>query len=128
MGKRIQIGVYNFRSYMKFSLPSFFLLQKPQKVNICLFSKVPKRHLINQLLKLKIILQFKNLVFYCFSSTIISICPPSLPYSSPILTPTFECIPFGFVHVSFIVVHVVPVIPSPHCPLPTPPCPLLDCS
>ena len=29
------------------------------------------------------------------------------------------------VHVSFI---VVPVIPSPHCPLPTPPCPLLDCS
>ena len=27
-------------------------------------------------------------------------------------------LPFDFVHVSFI---VVPVIPSPHCPLPTPP-------
>ena len=48
--------------------------------------------------------------------------PPPQPNPPPSLAST---LPLDFVHVSFI---VVPVIPSPHCPLPTPLWLLLDCS
>ena len=47
-------------------------------------------------------------------------CVPFLP-----IPPPHPTLPLDPLHVSFI---VVPVIPSPHCPIPTPPCPLLDCS
>ena len=46
--------------------------------------------------------------------------PQPNPPPSPVST-----LPLGFVHMSFI---VVPVIPSPHSPLPTPLWLLLDCS
>ena len=65
-------------------------------------------------------------LFYCYSITLLCLFSPTLhpnpgePTSLPPLHP-----PLGFVHVSFI---VVPVIPSPHCPLPTPLWLLLDCS
>ena len=47
---------------------------------------------------------------------------PPQPNTPPSPTST---LPLDFVHVSFI---VIPVIPSPHSPLPTPPCLLIDCS
>ena len=51
--------------------------------------------------------------------------PPSTPLQrKPPPSPT-STLPLDFVHMSFI---VVPVIPSPHCPHPTPPWLLLDCS
>ena len=50
--------------------------------------------------------------------------PSTPPQLKPPPSPT-STLSLDFVHVSFI---VVPVIPSPHCPLPTPLCPLLDCS
>ena len=43
--------------------------------------------------------------------------PSTSPQTNPPPSPT-STLPLDFVHVSFI---VVPVIPSPHCPLPTPP-------
>ena len=43
--------------------------------------------------------------------------PSTPPQPNPPPSPT-STLPLDFVHVSFI---VVPVIPSPHCPLPTPP-------
>ena len=43
--------------------------------------------------------------------------PSTPPQLNPLPSPT-STLPLDFVHVSFI---VVPVIPSPHCPLPTPP-------
>ena len=50
---------------------------------------------------------------------------PSTP-PQPVPPPSFaSTLPLDLVHVSFI---VVPVIPSPHCPLPTPLWLLLDCS
>ena len=51
-----------------------------------------------------------------------SIHPPTPPQLNTPPSPT-STLPLDFVHVSFI---VVPVIPSPHCPLTTPPWPLLD--
>ena len=50
--------------------------------------------------------------------------PSTPPQPNPPPSPT-STLPLDLVHVSFI---VVPVIPSPHCPLPTPPWLLLDCS
>ena len=50
--------------------------------------------------------------------------PSTPPHLNPPPSPT-STLPLDFVHVSFI---VVPVIPSPHCSLPTPPWLLLDCS
>ena len=50
--------------------------------------------------------------------------PSTPPQPNPPPSPT-STLPLDFVHVSFI---VVPVIPSPLCPLPTPPWLLLDCS
>ena len=47
--------------------------------------------------------------------------PSTPPQLNPPPSPT-STLPLDFVHVSFI---VVPVIPSPHCSLPTPPWPLL---
>ena len=62
----------------------------------------------------------KNL--YCYSITVVCLFSPSL---HPTLAEPTSTLPLDFVHVSFI---VVPVIPSSHCPLPTPPWLLLDCS
>ena len=62
---------------------------------------------------------FIQLQLYAFSPYP-SIPPQLNPPPSP--TPT---LPLDFVHVSFI---VVPVIPSSHCPHPTPLWLLLDCS
>ena len=50
--------------------------------------------------------------------------PSTPPEPNPPPSPT-SALPLDFVHVSFI---VVPIIPSPHCPLPTPLWLLLDCS
>ena len=53
------------------------------------------------------------LIFYCHSSTVVSICTPPFP---PPLLPTYKPIPFGLVHVSCI--HApwwsFPYYPSPH--------------
>ena len=49
--------------------------------------------------------------------------PSTPPQPNPPPSPT-STLPLDFVHVSFI---VVPVIPSPHYPLPTPLWVLLDC-
>ena len=49
--------------------------------------------------------------------------PSTPPQLNPPPSPT-STLPLDFVHVSFI---VVPVIPSPHCLLPTPPRLLLHC-
>ena len=50
--------------------------------------------------------------------------PSTPPQPNPPPSPA-DTLPLDFVHVSFI---VVPLIPSPHYPLPTPPWLLLDCS
>ena len=50
--------------------------------------------------------------------------PSTLPQLNPPPSPT-STLTLGFVHVSFI---VVPVIPSSHCPRPPHPQLLLDCS
>ena len=68
---------------------------------------------------------FFKLFFYCYPSQLSPFSlslPPHLsyPYLPPLISP-----PLGFVHVSFI---VVPVIPSSHCPDPTHPWLLLHCS
>ena len=69
---------------------------------------------------------FLILIFYCYSITVVCLFSRSLhpTQAEPPPSPT-STLALDFVHVSFI---VVPVIPSPHCPLSTPPCPLLDCS
>ena len=56
--------------------------------------------------------------FYCYSITVVCIFSPSLhpTPAKPTSLPHLHT-PLDFVHLSFI---VVPVIPSPHCPLPTP--------
>ena len=64
---------------------------------------------------------FIFLNFYCYSITVVCLFSPSL-HPTP-AEPT-STLPLGFVHVSFI---VVPVIPSSHCP-PHEPWLLLDCS
>ena len=71
----------------------------------------------------------KNFFFkfiYCYLITVVCLFPP--PFTPPQVNPLpspLSTLPLGFVHVSFI---VVPVIPSSHCPHPTPPRLLLDCS
>ena len=64
------------------------------------------------------------LVLFNYSCVPFLPIPPPHPSQTP-LPPSPPPSPLDFVHVSFI---VVPIIPSPHCPLPTPPCPLLNCS
>ena len=56
--------------------------------------------------------------FYCYSVTVVCLFSPSLHPTqlNPPPSPT-STLPLGFVHVSFI---VVPVIPSSHCPPPPP--------
>ena len=66
--------------------------------------------------KIFIVIQLQLYAFSPHPSTPPQLNPPPSPTST---------LPLDFVHVSFI---VVPVIPSPHCPLPTPPWLLLDCS
>ena len=66
--------------------------------------------------KIFIVIQLQLYAFSPHPSTPPQLNPPPSPPST---------LPLDFVHVSFIVVRV---IPSPHCPLPTPPWPLLDCS
>ena len=56
-----------------------------------------------------IVTQLQQCAFSPHPSTTPQLNPPPFPTS---------ILPLDFVHVSFI---VVPVIPSPHCPLPTPP-------
>ena len=63
-----------------------------------------------------------NSCFNCYSITVVFIfSPPILPTPAKLTS----LLPLDFVHVSFV---VVPVIPSPHSPLPTPLWLLLDCS
>ena len=66
------------------------------------------------------------LIFIVIQSQLYAFSPhPSTPPQlNPPPSPT-STLPLDFVHVSFI---VVPVIPSPHCLLPTAPCSLLQCS
>ena len=75
---------------------------------------------------------FKNILFlknfYCYSITLVCLflpIPPPHPSQNPLPPPSSSLLPLDFVHVSFI---VVPVIPFPHCPLPTPLWLLLHCS
>ena len=66
-------------------------------------------------------------ILYCYLITLVCAFSPHPSTSlqlNPPPSPT-SMLPLDFVHVSFI---VVSVIPSPHCPLPTPPWLLLDCS
>ena len=69
---------------------------------------------------------FLILILYCYSITVVCLFSPSLhpTPAEPPPSPT-STLPLDIVHVSFM---VVPVIPFPHCPLPIPPWPLLDCS
>ena len=66
------------------------------------------------------------LIFIVIQLHLYALSPhPSTPtHLNPPPSPT-STLPLDFVHMSFI---VVPVIPSPHCPHPTPPWLLLDCS
>ena len=58
---------------------------------------------------------FKKL-FYCCSIIVVCISSPNPPPPHPNPPPSLAfTLPFGFVHVSFI---VVPENPFPHCPLP----------
>ena len=73
-----------------------------------------------------------NILFYFFLIFIViqlqlsAFSPTPPPHRSwTHLPPPPQTSPFGFVHVSFI---VVPENPSPHYPLPTPLWLLLDCS
>ena len=63
-----------------------------------------------------IVIQLQLHAFSPHRSTTPQLNPPPSPTST---------LPLDFVHMTFI---VVPVIPSSHCPLPTPPWLLLDCS
>ena len=63
-----------------------------------------------------IVIQLQLYAFSPHPSTPPQLNPPPSPTSTH---------PLDFVHVSFI---VVPIIPSSHCPHPTPPWLLLDCS
>ena len=74
-------------------------------------------------------LSFFKKIFYCSSSTVDCIYPPpihphnSQPHLPPLIPP-----PFGFVHMSFIVVPGNHSSLFPHYPLPPPIWLLLDCS
>ena len=69
-------------------------------------------------------LHLKNFFLLLFNYSCVPFLPIPPPQLNPPPSPT-SSLPLDFVHVTFI---VVPVIPSPHCPLPTPPWRLLDCS
>ena len=66
--------------------------------------------------KINTFLFFLILIFYCYSITVVCPFSPSLhpTPADPPPSPT-STLPLDFVHVSFI---VVPVIPSSHCPPP----------
>ena len=88
---------------IKYDVSCDFVIYGLYYVEICFF-------------KIFIVIQLQLYAFSPHPST-----PPQLnPSPSPTSTLTL-----GFVHVSSI---VVPVIPSSHCPHPTPPWLLLDCS
>ena len=59
---------------------------------------------------------FKFLLVIKLQLSAFSPHPSTPPQLNPPLSPA-SCLPLDFVHVSFI---VLPVIPSPYCPLPTP--------